>query len=100
VTDLEEYIASTFRGKICEENNNKYMSFQSNTTMFIIQFSGNKFRSFRPSSDQHYMKFKRLVICSAHILQVVRDPIYTIVKNLFIILPTWRIRCAPNNTSI
>jgi len=61
VTDLEEYITFICRVEIDEKNNNKYMIFQSNTTMYIIQLSGNKFLSFRPSSDQHYIKFKILV---------------------------------------
>ena len=35
------------------KNNIKYTSFESNTTMFIIQFSGKMFWSFRPSSGHH-----------------------------------------------
>ena len=38
--------------------------FQSNTTVLSIQFSGNKFRPFRPSTGHHYIKSKRLVTCT------------------------------------
>ena len=60
--------------------NYKCICFQSNVTMFYYCISGNKFRSFWPPSGHHYMKFKRLVICSVHSFQVIRDPIYANIK--------------------
>jgi len=61
-----KFVFVWFEDKNMLENNNKYICFQSNTTMSIIQISGNKFRSFWPSSGHHYIKFKRLVTCSVH----------------------------------
>jgi hypothetical protein len=42
------------------KNNNKYMCSKPNTKMFIIHFSGNKFRLFRPLSVQHYKIKKKI----------------------------------------
>ena len=57
-----------------------YMFLKSNTTLFILPFNGNQFRSFRPSSAHRYTKLKRIVTRSAHLFQVIWGPIYTNIK--------------------
>ena len=53
-----------FFKKLSIKKQQQYICLQSKTTMSIALFSGNQFRSFRPSSGHRYTKLKRMVTCT------------------------------------